>query len=46
MRTIAVQAECDDGEDDLKGAKRDVEVNHGVYRGCFSFFSRVWNVGV
>ena len=45
MRTIAVQAQGDDGEDELKGAKREVEVNHSgrvtvVPAGCGS-----WSVG-
>ena len=46
VRTIAVQAQGDEGEDELKGAKREVEVNHhggfrvGVYRGS----CRVWEL--
>ena len=30
--TITVQAQRDDGEDEFKGAKREVEVNHGGFR--------------
>ena len=47
MRTIAVQAQCDDGEDELKGAKREVEVNHGGFRSVPWFLPvcGCWNVG-
>ena len=51
VRTIAIQAQRDDGEDELKGAKREVEVNHGgfawectvVPAGMWMLECGVWN---